>query len=491
MKDNKKKTVFFGINEKYAMIIAVAVFLILLIPTVYLGKYDFMKADDYTYGGLAHRTYMETGSYFQALKAGFKTVKTTYETWQGTFSSVFLMAVFPSIVNYRFYKLVPAIMVFSITAAMFYLSDTLVYRVLKGKRVYSIITGALLSMTVIERMYTVPGAIYWYNAAVHYIFAHSCFVILATACINICITKQKVERIILIVLSLILAIEVGGSNYATILIASVSLVSLTVILFVTTKKKAFFVLPAVSVELAATIINVCAPGNKVRGSNYSGNSAVKSILMSFKSAGLYSIKWFDLFTLVILVMFIPVFWNIASKISYKFKCHYLVLIYSFCVIATGFTSSYFSMGDAGLSRTQNVIKITWQILLLVNEAYIIGYIRKKFGKRDMSIPFLALVLCYALLLIPPATIKKLGTITSYTAFEFLIYGHAGAFWNENMERLAILENPEITEVEFRPHSVTPFYLYVSDITYDANNWENTGMAGYYGKTYVKLVDPIE
>lgn len=489
MEGKKKLKIFFGIKEKYVALFVIAVFIILMIPIVYLGKYNFMKADDFTYGWLTHRTYVGTGSYFKALKAGLDTVKTSYETWQGTFSSIFLMSVFPSIVNYRFYKLVPAIMVFMLTLSTVYLSDTLIYKVLHGKRVYSFIAGTLLAMMVIERMYTVPGALYWYNAAVHYIFAHSCFIILASIYINLCISNNKFEKILLLIVSLVFSVEVGGSNYATILIAGVSLVSLFVILLGFTKKKALILLPSLVVELICTTINVIAPGNKVRGSNFAGLSAFKSILFSFKSAGEFSIEWFDVFTFVIMIMFIPIFWNVTSKTSFKFKYCYLVLIYSFCVVATGFTSSYYSMGDAGLSRTQNVIKITWQILLLVNEGYIIGFIRKKWGKHDMSIPFVGLILCYTILLVQPATVKKLGMMTSYSAFEFINYGHAAAFWNENMERLAILENPEINEVELKPHTVMPFYLYVSDITYDQNNWENVGMANYYGKASVKLAEP--
>ena len=106
----------------------------------------------------------------------------------------------------------------------------------------------------------------------------------------------------------------------------------------------------------------------------------------------------------------------------------------------------------------------------------------------MPLSIVIILLCYALILVQPAVFKKLGTITSYTAFEYLHYGHAQAFWNENMERLVILEDENIKDAVLKPHSVKPFYLYVSDITEDPSNWENLGMSGYYGKNSVKISD---
>ena len=191
-----------------------------------------MKADDFSFGRIPHRVYVETGSYLQALKAGFDVVKESYETWQGTFSSIFLMSTFPSVANYRFYKLVPAIMIFMITAAAFALSFTLICGVLKNKKRYALIVGSVLSMIMVERMYTVPGALYWYNAAVHYTFAQCSFFLLVSVYINILRTKSTALKVLLCILSLILSVEIGGSNYSTVLIAGTASVSLFVVMLI-------------------------------------------------------------------------------------------------------------------------------------------------------------------------------------------------------------------------------------------------------------------
>ena len=493
MKDKKPKNILDFLkntDERYIAAFTIFVYIILLIPTIYLGKYNFMKADDFSFGRLPHKAYVETGSYFESLKAGIDVVKESYLTWQGTYSSIYLMSTFPSVANYRFYKLVPAIMIFMITAAAFALSFTLICGVLKNKKRYALIVGSVLSMIMVERMYTVPGALYWYNAAVHYTFAQCSFFLLIALYINILRIKSVPLKVLLCIASVLLSFEIGGSNYATVLIAGTSSILLFLLMIFVKKKKALIMLPSLLVMIAGIIVNVTAPGNKTRESYYVGMGPVKSILMSFKSFFSFSFTWMDFFTVIVLLMMIPIFWNLVSKTDFEFKFPWLVVLVSICIISTGFTSSFYGMGNEGLSRTHNVIKETWQILLFVNEAYLIGFIRKRFlkNKKDLPLSIVIILLCYALILVQPAVFKKLGTITSYTAFEYLHYGHAQAFWNENMERLVILEDENIKDAVLKPHSVKPFYLYVSDITEDPSNWENLGMSGYYGKNSVKISD---
>lgn len=309
MKEVISKFIKKGISPLGAAIVCSLICLILLIPTVYLGKYNFMKADDYSYGNVTHNTFVRTGSVVETVKAAVSTAKTNYYTWQGTFSSIFLMSLHPGVFDYRLYKLVPAMMISMILLSDFLLTRTLVCKVLGNKLSYAIIISSILSIMTIERMYTVPGAIFWYNAAVHYIFAQCCFFILADVYIRLALDEPKIKKVFMVIISLILAVEVGGSNYGTILIASVALFSLTSLLLALRKKGALLTIPSLIIEITGMIINAMAPGNKVRGAYYEGCSAVTSILGSFKSIFEFSIKWMDVFTIVVLIMMVPIFWN--------------------------------------------------------------------------------------------------------------------------------------------------------------------------------------
>lgn len=495
--DNNKTKRFrflFGIKDKYVTIIFLILFVILMIPIVYLGKYDFMKADDFSYGSSAHRMFVQTGSVFQAFLGALESVKTGYYTWQGTFSSIFLMSFYPSVFDYRFYKLVPALMVSIITITCLIVSYTLIYRLLgQRKKSLFLLTGIILSLLMIERMYSVPPAIYWYNAACHYVIAECSLFVLACVYILIGISDSVVKNTVLLLISLLLAVETGGSNYATILMAGVSLTTLFVIILLKNKKKALWLIPSLIVFFVCLFINVTAPGNSLRGARFAGIGPIQSILMSFKSVFDFSIIWMDFYTVIVLIMLIPILYKCVSKTSFKFKYPYLVFVYSICVIATGFTSSYYALGDAGLSRTQNAIKMLWQVLLIVNEGYVIGYIRSKFVAKKSSdpisekkIPLVIFLTGITLILVQPAVFLGLGTIPSYTSLAYLTGGHAESYWNVCMERLTILEDPSIEEAELRDFVSKPFYLYVSDIRSSSDYWENEAMAKYFGKKTVVL-----
>ena len=490
--DKKKFDILYGIDDRYVSIILVAVFLLLLVPIIYLGKYNFMKADDYSYGAYAHRAFVETGSFFEAFKGALQSVKTNYYAWQGTFSSIFLMSFAPYIFNYRFYKLVPLFMTFMITFSSFFLSFTLIKKVLKQDKIsLTIIVGTLLSLLMIERLYTVPGALYWYNASVHYIFAECIFFILSALFIHICITPKTSMAVILSAICMLLSVEVGGSNYSTILTGLVTLISLTILVFILKKERTFLLFPSIFVYSVSFVINVTAPGNNARGAYYEGMDPVMSILNSFKSTFLFSLEWFDVYTIAVMLILIPVFVKCVSKTGFKFRFPLLVFIFSICLISTGFTSSYYALGNSGLSRTINVVKMTWQILLLFNEAYLIGWIKKNIIKdkkeqKERNIPLIVLIGSLLVILLQPALLKPLGTIPSYTAFEYFAYGHAQAYWVESMERLAILEVDTKKDVILNEYTSTPFYLYLSDVTEDASYWENKAVADYYGKNSVVL-----
>ncbi|MBO4310515.1 MAG: hypothetical protein J5856_05555 [Lachnospiraceae bacterium] len=495
--EDKKSAKFnplFGLEDRYTAIILVIFFVIMMIPIIYLGKYNFMKADDFSYCDDAHIAYVQTGSVIEGLKGALVSVRDNYYSWQGTFSSIFLMSSYPSVFNYRFYKLVPAIMVSMITVSCFVLSFTLIGKVLKcPRKSVAVSVGALLALLMIERLYTVPGALYWYNAAVHYIFAECIFFLTGAIYINICLTDKKPVKVLLTVLSILFAIEIGGSNYSTVVTAPVTLLTLIVILFFAKKKKALLLLPSFAVLLICVTINVRAPGNSVRGAFYGGESAFMSILLSFKSVFEFSLKWIDVYTVAMLVLLAPILLKTVKNTEYKFKFPLLVFAYSICIVATGFTSSYYAMGTEGISRTQNVIKMMWQLLLVVNEGYFIGWLYKKINISKKSengekkaAPLVFLLPALLVFVLQPALLKNLGTIPTYTAYEYVKGGFAQAYWVESMERKEILENPEIKNAVIKEHTSKPFYLFVSDITDDPDYWENKAMASYYQKDSVVL-----
>ena len=80
--EDKKSAKFnplFGLEDRYTAIVLVIFFVIMMIPIIYLGKYNFMKADDFSYGDEAHVAFARTGSVIEALKGALVSVKSGYQ----------------------------------------------------------------------------------------------------------------------------------------------------------------------------------------------------------------------------------------------------------------------------------------------------------------------------------------------------------------------------------------------------------------------------
>ena len=117
------KKIISKLTDSYTQV-ALALFLLLLIaiiPLVIIGFYAHPCADDYSYGYYTHGFWSTTGSLSETLRWACHQVKATYDTWQGTFSSVFLMALSPAIWGEGYYFLTSIIMLTMIIVPHFYL----------------------------------------------------------------------------------------------------------------------------------------------------------------------------------------------------------------------------------------------------------------------------------------------------------------------------------------------------------------------------------
>ena len=81
-----------------------------------------------------------------------------------------------------------------------------------------------------------------------------------------------------------------------------------------------------------------------------------------------------------MVMLLPLIWQALKETEYRFRYPGVVLLWSFCLYATGYTPSLYSLGHAGLSRTLNAAKITYLLLLFLNEIYWCGWLQQRLQK---------------------------------------------------------------------------------------------------------------
>ncbi|MBD5550385.1 MAG: hypothetical protein HDQ96_04300 [Lachnospiraceae bacterium] len=469
---------------------AVAALLILLVPLLRIALYAVPWYDDFNYAAFAKSGMMNRPGLIGAIMGAWECARVQWYAWQGTFSSIFFMSLSPHIWGEEYYCIGSIFLILILTLSVFVLMGTLTKKVLHVDRISSMALQAVMAIMVIELTYTTPSALFWYNAGMHYMGMHS-FALLFIAVLICLFSEEHIgngKGVLLILIGMLGAFLVAGSNFVTTLQGFVVLGSFVVLTFLGDWKKALRYLPILVVYTFAFYKNVSAPGNQVRGRFFvgSGYPPAEAILRSFLEAFRYIKEFSGWITLVAIILLIPIAWRIASKSSFSFKLPGLLLLWSFCLYATGFTPSLYSLGHAGISRTLNAVKVTYQILLVINEVYWIGWTRRLLEKKgrkftDRGCPWWFYVLIGIFILVVfRFSPNQAGWYSSWGAYYYIHSGEAYNFHCEYQERLEILRSDE-KNIVFEPYRFKPWMLCLGDLSEDPSSEENQSMASWYGK----------
>lgn len=490
-----KKIVFWEPSLLLLGIGSVAVLLLLLAPLIRLGLYAVPWYDDFNYGGFAKRMMSEVPGIEGAVRGAVECARVQWYAWQGTFSSIFFMALTPLIWGEEYYWIGSIFLILLLTISVFVLMGTLTGRVLHVDRGSSLCLQIVTAILAIELVYASPSAFYWYNPGIHYIGMHSFGMLFVASLVCLYTTKRvrSIKGVLLLFAGMLGAFLAGGSNFVTALQGLVVLGSLLLLAFFLDRKRILRYLPIAAVYAFAFYRCVAAPGNEVRGRAYVGwgYSAVESVLRSFLEAFLHLWEFTGWVTILVLVMLIPVVWRLVGKSDFSFRFPGLVTLWSICLYATGFTPSLYSLGHAGLSRALNAVKITYQLLLVINLVYWTGYLRRqteKKGKKaaEKGCPWWFYgVLAVAVHLVVNTSVNPIGGYSSWGAYYYIHTGEAYNFYSEYQQRLVLLQSDE-ADVVFEPYLFKPWMLCLGEASADPNAEENRAMADWYGKDSIVL-----
>lgn len=477
-------------------IAAVIALALLLIPLLLLTGYAVPWYDDFNYGNFAKFSMSTTPGIPGALKGAWECARVQWYAWQGTFSSIFFMALTPVIWGESYYFIGPAFLILILTVSVFFLIGALTRNVLHIDEQTALSFRILAVIMVLELIYTAQQGFYWYNGGVHYVGMHSVGMLLIAALVELAGQKEvrSLKGILLIAVSIPGALLAGGSNFVTALQGLLVLCLVMALAFLAEKKKLLRYLPAFAVYAFAFYKNVSAPGNQVRARSYVGwgYPPLQAVWHSFLEAFRHLWLFTDWITVAFLILMLPLIWNMVKKSSFSFRLPGLVLALSFCLYATGFTPSLYSLGHAGLSRTLNAVKITCQVLLLINEVYWLGWLRGIIERKRGRIPdkgiapwwFYGLVAAVMLMIFHLAP-NQAGCYSSYGAYYYLHRGEASQFHAEYQKRLELLYGNE-RDVVFEPYQCRPWFLCMGDLSEDPDAEENRAVALWYNKGFVSV-----
>lgn len=489
-------------TESKIAIMLIALFIAGLIPIFLLGRYDYQSADDYGFSAYSHVAWMQSHSVIQVLKGAVKTVIERWYGWQGTFSSIFVMALQPGI--WGMYSLVPWIMIGAMTCSTLFFFYVFFRKLIQVRPAIFLSISMIYLIFAVECMVDKIQGFFWFNGAAHYMIPHSVALCLFTVLI-LMITEEK-NTFRRMVLACFLAAFTGGANYITALITLVLFVSaIALLLFMKQKQKCRLLLLPFLFFLAAFLLNVSAPGNAVRQAEMTVRPGViKSILLSFYYCVEYMVDtWFNWTYFLFVFALLPFLWEAVKAFGKRFSypVPLFVFIYSYGVLSAMFTPSLFAGGEAGGGRIFNIMFLDFMILTILNIFYFMGWLYRKFGfaeqisgscleKTDVKWYLLA-VLCLGIFVGAMYAKVNPDYFTSTSALYSLMTKEGREYGIETAEREDMLKQAvesDTADVAIPRLTVHPYLLFWSDITEDAGDWTNRSMARYYGKDSIRGIE---
>lgn len=496
IRNRLKKIISWRPNKWLVTAIAWLALLGLLIPLFRALPDTVPYYDDYNYGGFVKNFIDLDRSPGSALQGAAYCIKTQWYAWQGTFSSIFFMCMAPFVWGEEYYMFGPMFLMLILLFASLVLTKVLFRDVLHADLAGSMMVQAVTTAMIMVLIYSLNGGFYWYNGGVHYVGMHSFMMLLAAAWIKLLQKKTKIAAsVLLTVWSLLGAVLAGGANYITALQGLLVGLSVVAVGTLLKSKRVFWILPSLAVFGYAFYKNASAPGNRVRSNVLRGSGmgmgALEAIGRSFQEAFRHLTEYTGWITIALLLLMVPVIWQMLKKSEFRFRYPGLILLWSFCLYATGFTPSLYAMGHVELGRVQNAIKITFQILMVVNEVYWLGWLQGKLKEKKV---FLDKEVCWWFYPVMGAVILCIFVTdpwqaAHYSTFAAYWWVHTGEGYNfrqEYWDRLETIKNSG-PDVVVRPYNYKPDIFMPRDLSSDPNNEANRFMAGYYHKNSISCV----
>lgn len=475
----------FAENRRSEIVIFLLGFLILL-PLIIVSVYNRPCADDYAYGLLTHQAVKNGENFFQIIKAAWDTDVLFYNSWQGLYSSAFLLALQPGIWGEQYYALTTIILMV-IAYACLLGSLHIINKYFLGHSFLFTLSASMVILTILMLWLPSPNeGLYWYNGAMNYL--PWVFADLLNVCLMIEIWYMGKERKgkVILLLSTILSFLISGGNHVTSFANILVLLAITAILLM--KRRYYSLVSLVSACVGFTIMYV-APGTAIRQNVFNKQSVVNTILttlMHVRRVG--GSSWISMGWILSLAIITPVAIEIAVKNKGIFSKRILLgtVITSFAIICGMFCVPYKAGGTFGGGRLTNIVWIafmffSWVIYsmiwgCLVSDDYV--NVEKMFRITQTRWKTVFISVCMVALFI-----VNLGGVdsSSVIAIRELRNGTVYDYAQEMDERYVLYNDDTLSEVAVAPLKTTSTLLFFSDIGTDPSKYPNNQLSDYYNK----------
>jgi len=507
--DTKKTGVLTGI-----------LFVVSLVPIIYVGFFNYATGDDYWYGVHTYRGWVENGL-IGALKGSVQTVAEFYENWQGTWFTMFLFTLSPNHFWEEGYVVTVFLSLGLLISSFAYLAHFYLVKKLNFTKGATASITCMVLYLVIQYMPRTTSGIFWFNGIMHY--SVPLFLgVLAVIHTHKFVESKKIKDYIILFLCFTL---LGGGSYLAPLSASLAA---GLILFYQLEIQEFdwknkkiklhydwrnlWVLLAFGAELAGLAVSFLAPGNNVRGGEEFGFSikwALECVYYAIDRGIYLGVDYFaeNKMNLLIFILIAFLVWSQlwrTEKEKCKFRYPLLFVIYINGVYWASYTPEIYSRSDVS-GGVPNTYMQFFFLVTLANIVYVHGWLQRvlrnhwqkkseKTGKEAEKNSVLGPVKYKKYILVP---VTILGTViclatawhadimtTNEYCIDYILSGRMEQYKEIRQEQHRILSDESITDA-IVPEMEPDYPVLHMRLSKSAEAARNIDRAKYYNKNSVK------
>lgn len=489
----KKRYVFSKSGENLQLeLIIIFLCVFIIFPLLVIGVFNRPSADDFFYSIRTYQAVQAGGGFAEIIKAAWETDISFYHSWQGLYSSAFLLALQPGIFGEPLYAITTPTILFFAFICIFY-SVRILNRHFFHYSKRFVTTASLFILTFISLWLPSPNqGLYWFNGAINYM--PWAFTNLLNLCLLVEIykTDSKNRAICLTVVVSVISFLTSGGNHVT-SFANILFIFFS-LFFVWTKGKRYYpIFPLISACVGFAIMYF-APGTAIRQEGLSQQTIpVTLFYTSLQFLGFFG-SWFSLIYILSLVLMIPVAIRFSKENPSREPCVFpwLPLLLSAVVLCGMLSVPFYATGSFGEGRLTNVIWVTFVMLGWMNYLLIFRWVYEKdfiiFKKNKFSNNDLLKTIFPVVLIVLITIIGQNGTFSSsLQAMREIVEGTAIAYGEAMDARFDTIHCNSSPDISVNEIDAKSEILCFDDITTDSSDWKNLSMSEYYGKESIVII----
>lgn len=463
-----------------------------LVPLIVASFFNHPSADDFSYSVATHAA-AQAGGLASVVQAAFDTSMRYMQTWQGLYSSAFVLALNPAIFGEDLYALTcPLLMAVSLGAFLLFFRS-LCKNVIASPSKAWVGIAFLAWLFFIQTMPSPVQGLYWYNGAMNYLFFWSLGLIVLAMMVSY-LASSGWKSAALLLGSTLLAFIVAGGNHVSSFACILGLAYVAVVDVI--RQRRFLAMIPLAACIVGFVIVMTAPGTAVRSARLAAEAGVHNSIPWTLAMAPYTLlsclsEWVNLQYLCFLALVTPLFHRICSAGGMKtglltVRNATLIALASCAFLVGMLCVPLYSLQSLGEPRIVNIVYATFVVLSTFTAFVFYGTLFQRgiperlasaLSFRSHASVVAAAVLLLAIVIAPS---------TFSIAFDELRSGQIQSYDAQIDARLAVYGDASVRDAVFPQLTEKPELIYFDDITDDPADWRNVDAAAYYNKDSVAL-----